>query len=737
MFSKFDEEAQKVLLMAKKEMTDLCHPYVGSEHLMLSILHNTNLQVTKILKDYGITYDIYRNEIIRVIGVGKSTNTWFLYTPLLKRIIENAIYDSKDNNDIVTVDKLFISLLEEGEGVANRILLGMNIDIDLLYDKFSGNYLRCRRNRKMLIDDFAIDLNQKYKDDGFDPVIGRDEEVNRIIEVLLRRTKNNPLLIGEAGVGKTALVEELVRRIVNGDVPKKLENCRVLSLAMGSLVAGTKYRGEFEERINKIISELEKDDSIIIFIDEIHTLVGAGGAEGAIDAANILKPYLARGKIRVIGATTRNEYSKYFEKERALDRRFQKIYIEEPSPIEVKEILTKTKSIYEKFHGVIISDSIIDLIVELSIKYINQGHLPDKAIDILDEACCKATITDSENDRKLRTLLGKVNKLKELKNEAIVNHNYKLASELKTKQEKIENEFNLLNISSNTLVSIKEITVDNVYDVIYDKTKIPIRDILNWDSKKIYNHLAKVIFGQKKAIQEILEIIAKVKKNAPLSLFLVGNSGVGKTFFVKEYAKLLYPKEAFIKIDMSEYKEKHAISKIIGSPPGYVGYDDNNFVITRVKRNPYCVILLDEIEKAHPDVIRLFLQVFDDGKMTSSNGEVVDFSHAIIFMTSNIGTSQSSIGFSCNNDIHIRNKLKEFLGIEFVNRLDGVIYFNDIDDKVITKIIKSRLGKVPDIDLSPEIVEKIKNESQFSMYGVRKLDKILNNYVKESSIYNR
>lgn len=738
MFSKFDEEAQKVLLLAKKEMTELCHPYVGSEHLLLSILHNTDLQITKLLKEYGITYENYRNEIIKVIGIGKTTNNWFLYTPLLKRIIENAIYDSKDDGNIVTVEKLFISLLEEGDGVANRVLLGMNVDIDVLYEKFSSNYSNLRRmhNKKLLLEDFAIDLNEKYKVDGFDPVIGRDAEVNRIIEILLRRTKNNPLLIGEAGVGKTAIVEEFVRRVVVGNVPKKLERVRVLSVTMASLVAGTKYRGEFEERINKIISELEKEDDVILFIDEMHTLVGAGGAEGAIDAANILKPYLARGKIKVIGATTKKEYSKYLEKEKALDRRFQKIYIDEPNLEAVREILLKTKSIYENYHGVRISDSMIDLIIELSNKYVNQGYLPDKAIDILDEACSKASVVDNFYERKVKKLASEINLVKSEKNEAIISHDYKLALKLKTKQEKLESMANLLNEKDDGSDVIKELTSDNIYDVIFDRTKIPVKSIMSLNYKKIYSQLTKNIIGQERAIKEVLDVITKSKKNVPISLFLAGKSGVGKTYFVKEYAKLLYPPEAFIKIDMSEFKEKHTISKIIGSPPGYVGYDDNNFVLAKVKQNPYCIILLDEVEKAHPDVIRLFLQVFDDARMTSSIGDVVDFSHAIIFMTSNIGTSQDGIGFGSTNDIHIKNKLKDFLGQEFVNRLDAVICFEEISDKTITKIIEKALKKACINTFSPELVEKIKKESDFTNYGVRKLSKIVDKYIEDECICN-
>ena len=736
MFSNFDEDAQKILIMAKKEMMDLCHPYVGSEHLLLAILHNEQLELTKILHNYNLTYEKYKDEIIKVVGIGKSTNSWFLYTPLFKRVIENAIYDCKDDDDIVTVEKLFMSLLEEGDGVANRILMGMNIDIDYLYEEFSNKFfIKNKVLKKLLLDEYAVDLNQKCIIEGFDPVIGRDDLINRLIEILLRRTKNNPLLIGDPGVGKTAIVEELVRRIVNKNVPKKLENYRILSVSMGTLVAGTKYRGEFEERLNKIVEELEGLEYVILFIDEIHTLVGAGGAEGAIDAANILKPYLARGKIKVIGATTKKEYFKYLEKERALDRRFQKIFIEEPDAESVMSILIKLKPIYELHHNVHIDNSILNLIVNLSFKYLNQGRMPDKAIDVLDEACCKAAIIDNSYNKKIKTLSLEISHIITEKNNAIIKREYKKASELKKKQEKYENKFNLLSICSKNN-DIKKVTVDNVYDVIFDRTKIPIKKIISFDSKKICKELGKNVIGQSGPINEILSIISNNKGGVPTSLFLVGKSGVGKTFFVKEYAKLLYPSTAFFRIDMSEYKECHSISKIIGSPPGYVGYNDSNNLLTKVKQNPYCVILLDEIEKAHPDVIRLFLQVFDDGKMTSSDGETVDFSHSIIFMTSNIGTVQNSIGFGNNTKIHYKNKVKDFLGIEFVNRLCGIVNFNDINKLTITKIVQKKLKDRNLDNLSLDIIDNIISDSDYINMGVRNLDKIIDKYVSNSIICN-
>lgn len=740
MFSKFDEDAQKVLLMAKKEMLDLCHPYVGSEHLLLAILHNKNLQVTKMLNEYDITYESYKNEIIKIIGVGKTNNTWFLYTPLLKRVIENAILDSKDEGNKVTVERIFISLLEEGDGVANRVLLGMNIDVDFLYDKFVDKFIYIKNvsGKKLLVEEYAVDFNDKCKTVGFDPVIGREDKVERIIEILLRRTKNNPLLIGDAGVGKTAIIEELARKIVNGEVPKKLATCRILSISMASLIAGTKYRGEFEERISKIISDLESNPDIILFIDEIHTLIGAGGAEGAIDASNILKPYLARGKIKIIGATTKDEYSKYLENDNALDRRFQKIFIEEATLSEVKNILLNLRGIYEDFHGVKISDKIIDLIVELSDRYIPCGKQPDKAIDLLDESCSKASVIENFYDKKIRLLTNDINNIKFIKNAAIMEHDYTKASEMKEKQEMLENKLNKLTNSSISTSISKNVTNEIIYDVIYSKTKIPVKQILNLDKKKIYSTLSKIVIGQQNVIDGIIKFLLEdnfVCKNVPKSLLLVGNSGVGKTYFVKEYARLLFSSESFIKIDMSEYRESHSVSKIIGSPPGYVGYSDNKYVLTKIKQNPYSVLLLDEIEKAHSSVLKLFLQVFDDGYMTTSTGEIVDFRNVTIFMTSNLGTNENYIGFKGTNELVIKNKIKEFLGVELTNRIGHIAYFNEIDSVTIKKIIKKRFNELEKefnekIEISTDIVERIKEKSEYKLFGARRINRVIDSEIK-------
>lgn len=734
MFSKFDEEAQKVLLLAKKEMNELKHPYVGSEHLLLAILHNRQFSVTKLLESYGINYDKFRNELIKIIGEGTVENKWFLYTPLLKRIIENATLECKDDNATVGVVNLLISLLEEGDGVANRILMGMNVDIDALYDKFSDrfSYKSSTGYKELLLEEFAVNLNQKCIEEGFDPVVGRDDKVKRVMEILLRRTKNNPLLIGDAGVGKTAIVEELTRRIVEDFVPKELKNKRIFSLSMASMVAGTKYRGEFEERMNKIVEELELEDDIILFIDEIHTMVGAGGAEGAIDASNILKPYLARGKIKIIGATTKDEYKKYIEDDKALDRRFQKVIVEESSILETENILKKLKPIYESYHNVFIDDELIKELVVLVDRYISNGKMPDKAIDILDEVCIKASLVDTKSNKKIRMLHNELADIKNKKNMAVINHLYNDAKKYKDRQCLLESRLNKLEIEDDKRIE-KRITIDNIYEVIYNKSGVPVKDILNSDLNKRCKYLSKTVIGQDKAIKEIMSIATNDKlksRKCPYSFLLVGKSGVGKTFFVKEYAKMLFTKDSFIRLDMSEYKERHSVSKIIGSPPGYVGYTDKSSIIDKVRMHPYSVILLDEIEKADKAVLKVFLQVLDEGYMCDSHGERVNFSNTVIFMTSNIGSYGSSIGFVDNKEKMIMSKVEEFLSIEFINRLDKVVLFEDLKSSEIDKIIRMRLRN-NNISFSTEIVNKIKNECNYSEFGARHVDKTIEKLNRE------
>lgn len=750
MFSKFSEEAQKILLNAKKEMMALKHPYVGSEHLLLAILSNQETEVTIKLKEYNINYHNFKEELIKVIGKGTLTNNWFLYTPLLKRILEGASIDCKENKDKeVTPLHLFLALLEEGDGVAIRLLMGMNIDIDALYEEFSNNLLakKSKGKRKLLIEEFSVDLNKKCLNNEIDPVVGRDEEIDNVIEILSRRTKNNPLLIGEAGVGKTAIVEELANRIVLDLVPNNLKDKRILSVAMASLVAGTKYRGEFEERINKLIKEVEDNDDIILFIDEIHTLVGAGGAEGAIDASNILKPALARGKIRVIGATTSEEYSKYLEKDKALDRRFQKIKVIEPDTDKTKDILLKLRPLYESFHNTKISDEIIEYIIDSADKYIHQRRFPDKAIDILDEVCAKTVLVKNNQETRIDKLKQQLKLVIKSKKEYIIKEDFDMATKLKEEQNKLETKINNMNLKQSQLQVPKTITKQMVMDVISSKTKIPIFDDTN-ANKKILNLasiLKQKIKGQDKAIDTICDFTKK-KQSGFLdtkvhSFLLVGKTGVGKTLLVKEYAKELYNKNTFIRVDMSEYKEAHSVSKIIGSPPGYVGYDEDNYLLKKIQENPYSVILLDEIEKASIDVIKLFLQVLDEGIMKDSKGNEINFNHTTIFMTSNLGCDGYSVGFNNTENNTLTNSLNDYFGVEFINRIDDVILFENLDELTIKNIIKERLKNLKKyyakknitLTFNKKLIDKIVIESNYETYGARKIEKVIdkniNNYV--------
>ena len=745
MFSRFSEEAQKALINAKREMNNLRHPYVGSEHLFLSILSMKDLEITKVLASYNITYEIFKKELIRIVGVGKESNEWFLYTPLLKRVIETAILNSKEKGEVeVSVNELLLAILEEGEGVAIRLLIGLNIDVDEIYNSISKDSKVSNKalHKKLLVEDFAVNLNKKIVGNEVDPVIGRDDEIKSLIEILCRRGKNNPLLIGEAGVGKTAIVEELARRIVEGNVPKPLKGKTILSLPMASLVAGTKYRGEFEERVSKILKELEENDDIIVFIDEVHTIVGAGGAEGAIDASNIIKPALARGKIQLIGATTTYEYHNFIEKDKALNRRFQIIMIEEPTKEKTKEILKKLKLLYEAYHFVSISDDIIDLIVDLSDTYIYEYYQPDKSIDILDEVCTKASLLENKNDTELLKINIELQEVISNKKKAIMKQDFDLASTYKEKEKELLTKKNDLELNLMTKRKPKKITKEMVADVIYLKTKIPVYEI-NKSSRKIINNLdkslKKIVLGQDEIITDLCNRVKKVRlgfqdKPHIESFLFCGRTGVGKTLLVKEFANLLYGDANFIRLDMSEYKEAHTVSKIIGSPPGYVGFDNHLTVLDTIRMHPHSVILLDEIEKASSEVMKLFLQVLDEGVLTDSRGRKVRFDNVFLFMTTNLGYSSDSIGFTeSKNNIDI----EEFLGVEFVNRIGKIYYFNDISRDVIHKIVEKRLNVLIEgfkkkdlkIKISPKIVDKVIKDSNYPKFGARRVDKVIDEVV--------
>lgn len=735
MFSKYDEEAKKVLVNMQKEMVSLKHPYIGSEHLLLSLLKYGNKDIVNKFKDVGVTYDSFRNELIKVVGIGKSNNDFYLYTPLLRNILESANIDSSDKGKKqVDTNDLFLALFEEGEGVAIRILLGMDVDVDSLYDDFSVS--KKTKNVKLSVETFGIDLNKKSSSGEVDPVVGRDKEISRLLEILSRRTKNNPLLLGDAGVGKTAIVEELARRLETSNVPSKLIGKRIISVSMASLVAGTKYRGEFEERLEKIIRELEENDDIILFIDEIHTLVGAGGAEGAIDASNILKPALARGKIKVIGATTTSEYKEFIESDRALSRRFQTVVVSEPSLDETVNILKKLRPIYEGYHKVKISDEVISEIVSLSDKYIYDRKMPDKAIDVMDEVCSRASVSLCKSDN-MSEIIDKISEVKNLKNESIMNNDFNEAFLYKKTEMILEDKKNKLELKSANK-SYKKIKVNDVFKIVEERSKIPLYKNSFKFFDRFKSTVSNVILGQDHAVELVCDIFKKRKISSvngkPISFLFVGPTGVGKTLLAKEYGKYFYGNN-IIRVDMSEYRESHSVSKMIGSPPGYVGYTDNKNVFEQVKDNPYSLIILDEIEKGSREVINLFLQVLDEGVAKNSKGEVINFSNTTIIMTSNLGCEKNSIGFGDNVSYEDINK---FFGPWFVNRIGNIVRFNKINEDIARKLVNSKLSFLRKFyksrnvtcTFSNKLVSEIVNLCEYDKYGARKIDGIISDKVE-------
>ena len=747
MYNNFTEEARKILMSAKEEMRDLKHPYVGSEHLLLAILKDDN-DISTRLKDFDLDYYKLKKEIIEIVGVGSKASDCFLYTPLLKRILENAIYDSKENNNgNITISHLFSALLEEGEGIAIRILIGMDIDLDDLYDEFAYKVTpkKCK-NKKLLVEELGIDLTKNAKEGLVDPVVGRDCEITRVIEILSRRKKNNPILIGEAGVGKTAIVEELSRLISMGEVPNSLKNKRIISLDMASVVAGTKYRGEFEEKINKILKELEENNDIILFIDEIHTLVGAGGAEGAIDASNIFKPALARNKMRCIGATTTQEYKKYIEEDKALDRRFQKVDVVVPDKKTVRQILLKLRDTYSDFHKSIITDEIIDYIIELSNKYIKNRFEPDKSIDILDEVCAHASLKENKDVKKYNELTKEVNNILKIKKNYLIKKDYEKASLYKEKENKLITKINKLELKlskeKNNIV-----TKEDVAQVISRRCNIPIYEFEYYDIKNITHfekELKSNIIGHDHIIDELIKLYKKIKlgfkdDNACYSMMFTGPSGVGKTKLAKLFSKKI--SNNVIKLDMSEYSEAHSISKLIGSPAGYVGYNDNKNIFDKVKQNPFTILILDEIEKAHPTIINLFYQILDDGSIKDAKGDTIYFDNAIIIMTSNIGFTNNSIGFNKINNTNI--DMKEYFSVPFINRIDNIIQFNYLSHDTVNKIVEKELNKLKDkynkkeikVRINNSVIEEIIAISNYKEFGARKIAKIIKNSV-ESNIIN-
>ena len=752
MFGNFEEETRKVLIHAKEEMKALKHPYVGSEHLLLAILKDEN-DISDKLKSYHITYEAVREEIIKMIGIGSKESEWFLYTPLLKRVLEQAVVDSKENNQgVVTIEHLFSSLLEEGEGVALRILVGMDVDIDDLYQEFSYKLTQTHKkssHKHLLLEELGVDLNKKAENHVLDPVIGREQEIHRVMEILTRKKKNNPILVGLAGVGKTAIVEELSSRIVRGEVPLSLKNKRIISLDMATLVAGTKYRGEFEERMRKILKEIEENDDIILFIDEIHTLVGAGGAEGAIDASNILKPALARGTLHLIGSTTMDEYKKFIESDSALERRFQKVYVEEPNMEETIHILMNIKSIYEKYHCVTIPDTCIREIVKLSREYIYDRYEPDKSIDVLDEVCARVRLKESKELKKYRKMQESLHQIIDEKKEAIVSQDFKKASKLKSKENQLMDELNTLELTLYKKEK-KTVTKEDLADVIHHKTKIPVYEILKENKKmveQIERTLSDRILGEEEAIQSLIHIAKKLKlgfarSQKSYSILFCGSTGVGKTCLARSFGELLVGKENVIKLDMSEYSESHSVSKLVGAPPGYVGYQDQKHVFEEIRNHPHSVLILDEIEKAHPDVLNLFLQILEDHQIKDSHGRVIRFDHTMILMTSNVGFHETHVGFHGETKQTIQTRLKEYFRMPFLNRIDDIVLFQPLSEEVMRTLIRKQLQSLKEkyqkqniqIAFTEELEDQILKKSEYEQYGARRLEKVVNDLCENQII---
>ncbi len=723
MFVNFNEETRHLLKQAEKEREELKHPYVGSEHLFLSVLKESKL--TDILKKHKVTYKKFKDKLISLVGVGSKKSDFILYTPLLKRVLENAVIEAREeNNKIVNPEIVIISILDEEDGIAYSILKSLKVNVDKLYgDLKNKNINRKFKKKKLLLEDIGTNLTKLAKENKLDPVIGRDNEINKTIEILLRRKKNNPILIGPAGVGKTAIVEGIANLMVSDKCPSFLENKRIISLNIFSLVSGTKYRGEFEEKMKTVIKELEENDDIILFIDEVHTMVGAGGAEGAIDASNILKPALARGMIRIIGATTQDEYKKYIEPDAALARRFQIVNVEEPKHDDVIKILTEIKPLYEKYHNIRISNDLITEIVDLSEKYLSNRFEPDRSIDILDEVCAKSSILESYDERKKRNLIDRLNKIKSEKINALSVKNFKRAYDLKIEENKIMSEIDKI------IPNRKNVNKEDVLNVIKNKGNIKGIGFIKED-KDYYDSLEEKlnnkIIGQESNVKKVVRSLKRkniINKKKSYSILITGNSGSGKSFFAKTYLNEIIDSKNIIKIDLAEYKEYHMISKLIGTTAGYLGYDNKNHVFEKVRTNPSSAIMVSNFDKACYEVQDLFIKILADNYIEDAAGKKIDFSNTIIIFTCEESDS-TMVGFNTlskedlslpdkllsNVSLRIKmKKLNEEDKIKIINRKVGELIkeYKDFNIKVSDKYIFNLYNKYKNKNKLSIIISKV------------------------------
>ena len=785
MFERFTEKAIKVIMLAQEEARRLGHNFVGTEQVLLGLIGEGTGVAAKTLKSMGVNLKDARTEVEKIIGRGSGfVAVEIPFTPRAKRVLELSWDEARQlGHNYIGTEHLLLGLIREGEGVAARVLENLGVDLNKIRSNVvkilgeskpqtvssggsSSSSSSTTKAKTPSLDEFGTDLTLAAAELRLDPVIGREKEIERVIQILARRTKNNPVLLGEPGVGKTAVVEGLALRIVNSEVPDILDGKKVIQLDMGLLIAGTKYRGEFEERLKKIMDEIRQAGNIILVIDEMHTLIGAGAAEGAIDAANILKPALSRGEIQVIGATTLDEYRKHIEKDTALERRFQSVLIEEPSIDDSIEIIRGLKPKYEEHHRLIISDDAIVAAVKLSSKYITDRFLPDKAIDVLDEASSKVRLKVSslspegkELDKELRAIIKE-------KEEAIRNQEFEKASQLRDDEANMKERIREVSEEWRNEHDANKpvVTEENIAEVIGMMTGVPVTKLTESESDrllKLEETLHERVIGQNDAIVAISKAIRRARvglksPNRPIGSFIFcGPTGVGKTELAKALSEAVFGSEDnMVRVDMSEFMEKHSTSKLIGSPPGYVGYDDGGSLTETIRKKPYSVILFDEIEKAHPDVFNIMLQILDDGRLTDSKGRHVNFKNTIIIMTSNVGASmiatQSKLGFSTADDEKkdkyeklkdtVNEEMKKAFRPEFINRIDDIIVFAHLSKEEIREIVdlmmKDLFKRLDERGLKMEVTNEVKDfmatDGYNEAYGARPLRRLIQRKVEDT-----
>lgn len=777
-FDRFTEGARRALAMAQESAKELGHNYVGTEHLLLGLLQEEDSPASRLLSQAGVEYPAALRQIERLVGRGDYQFTdSFGYTPRTKKVIELSLYEAKSlNNNYIGTEHLLLALIRERESVAARILQDLGVDLAELRKSMNegagegtGKPGAARGTGSMetpTLDKYGKDLTRLARDGELDPVIGRSEEISRIIQILSRRTKNNPVLIGDPGVGKTAIIEGLAQRIVSGDIPEILKDKRVITLDLGGMLAGTKYRGEFEERIKAAIDELVASGNTILFIDELHTIVGAGASEGSVDASSILKPALARGEIQVVGATTLDEYRRHIEKDAAFERRFQPVTVGEPSQEEAKQILFGLRDRYEAHHKARITDEAVNAAVELSARYISDRFLPDKAIDLMDEAASKVRLQAYVSPPDLKELENKIEEARKEKEEAVNNQNYERAAQVRDAEMQLRKEMEEMRKSWEDARKEEKcvVTEEDVAQVVASWTGVPVKKLTEDESQRLLNlegTLHDRVIGQDEAVSAVARAIRRARaglkdpKRPIGSYIFLGPTGVGKTELAKALAETMFGDEnAMVRLDMSEYMEPHSVSKLTGSPPGYVGYDDGGQLTEKVRRKPYAVILFDEIEKAHPDVFNALLQILEDGRLTDSKGRTVDFKNTILIMTSNVGANRlnksARLGFASDDNASVSNyermketmleELRRAFRPEFLNRVDEIILFHALEKEQTLEIVKLMLKSVVhrleergiNLSVTPEVEAYLAETGFDPTYGARPLRRAIQQKVEDS-----